>query len=349
MNKELTSLLDNRVAIAMDKSYKAAFREWQAERIRLGRPVVPAELLEVANFLAVKARKSGSVGAVHTMAAAISHHHTKNFFASPTEHKSVRLLLESVKKNYSKPVVRRRPFTDDILHRVKDEVDRVGSLWRWRTLWRMYMGYYGFLRWDETSNLRIIDISFSSEHMSVHIRRSKCDQAGAGHEVRVQRQQETKYCPVTITESYRQRLRYAADNTESFFQPRLRRTVNGESGIPNTQLGYSNALADLKKLLTEAGIDPALYGEHSGRRGGATAAAAAGVSWLELKRHGRWKSDSAPQAYIDTEEGNHHRAAVALSQEAPKTSSTQRDPPHLERATRYSKGKKGKSGWNPWQ
>ena len=48
------------------------------------------------------------------------------------------------------------------------------------------------------------------------------------------------------------------------------------------------------------GRDPTDFGEHSGRRGGATAATEAGVSWLDLKRYGRWVSDSAPQRYVET-------------------------------------------------
>lgn len=64
-------------------------------------------------------------------------------------------------------------------------------------------------------------------------------------------------------------------------------------------MGYSTALEDLKSFMALIGRNPADYGEHSGRRGGATAASEAGVSWLDLKRFGQWASDSSAQRYIE--------------------------------------------------
>ena len=45
-----------------------------------------------------------------------------------------------------------------------------------------------------------------------------------------------------------------------------------------------------KKLLQSLGCDPKLYGEHSGKRGGATAAAVHGTTEIQLKRLGGWCS-----------------------------------------------------------
>ena len=42
-------------------------------------------------------------------------------------------------------------------------------------------------------------------------------------------------------------------------------------------MSYSTALSDLKVLLASLGLDPTKLGEHSGRRGGATAVSDAGV------------------------------------------------------------------------
>ena len=73
-------------------------------------------------------------------------------------------------------------------------------------------------------------------------------------------------------------------------------------------------------MMAMIGRDPTLYGEHSGRRGGATTASEAGVSWLDLKRHGRWASDSAPQRYIEQTDKNANRVAAALAKPPPSTS-----------------------------
>ena len=68
---------------------------------------------------------------------------------------------------------------------------------------------------------------------------------------------------------------------------------------PTSPLKYSTALRDLRSVLTSIGIDPAGYGEHSGRRGSTTAAAAKGASIDELMIQGRWRSETMPRLYTD--------------------------------------------------
>ena len=68
---------------------------------------------------------------------------------------------------------------------------------------------------------------------------------------------------------------------------------------PLTPLSYNTALRDLRSALSTIGIDPSGYGEHSGRRGGTTAAAAKGATVNELMIQGRWRSESMPRLYTD--------------------------------------------------
>jgi hypothetical protein len=67
---------------------------------------------------------------------------------------------------------------------------------------------------------------------------------------------------------------------------------------PNKPVQYSTALGDLKKLLRSLGYDADLFGEHSGKRGGATTAASNGASDKQLKRLGGWRSDAMPANYV---------------------------------------------------
>ena len=50
--------------------------------------------------------------------------------------------------------------------------------------------------------------------------------------------------------------------------------------------------------LAQLGYDPKLFGLHSLRAGGATAAANAGVADRLFKRHGRWRSETAKDGYV---------------------------------------------------
>ena len=51
--------------------------------------------------------------------------------------------------------------------------------------------------------------------------------------------------------------------------------------------------------LDELGFDASKFGLHSLRAGGTTAAANAGVADRLFKRHGRWRSESTKDSYID--------------------------------------------------
>ena len=62
---------------------------------------------------------------------------------------------------------------------------------------------------------------------------------------------------------------------------------------------YNTALRDLKKCLSKVGIDPSGFGEHSGQRGGTTAAVSADASLDELMHQGQWKSQDMPRLYTE--------------------------------------------------
>ena len=68
---------------------------------------------------------------------------------------------------------------------------------------------------------------------------------------------------------------------------------------PSTPLLYRTTLRDLRAIFHLINIDPSGYGEHSGRRGGTTAAASKGSTIDELMIQGRWRSESMPRLYTD--------------------------------------------------
>ena len=173
------------------------------------------------------------------------------------------------------------------------------------------------LRWAEVSNLTMEDVRFDTTGLVLHIRKSKTDQLGLGTYVRIN-MMDLEHCPVEITRLYIRKLNYGTEN--GFLQPQVRSFKDGsQSGVWYRKLGYSTALEDTKAFMAILGRDPRDFGEHSGRRGGATAASEAGVSWIDLKRHGRWSSDSAPQRYIEDTKKKANTVAAALAKSAAQT------------------------------
>ena len=147
------------------------------------------------------------------------------------------------------------------------------------------------LRWSEVAELRMEDIRFTSTAMVLHIRKSKTDQQGEGTYIRINMTGE-EFCPVEITRLYIIKLNYGTEN--GYLQPQVRTYKDSsQAGVWHTKIRYSTALEDLKAFMAMIGRNPADYSEHSGRRGGATAASEAGVSWLDLKRFDRWASNSS--------------------------------------------------------
>ena len=122
-------------------------------------------------------------------------------------------------------------------------------------------------------------------------KKSKTDQTHKGDWVSVASQPDSAWCPVLLTRRYLSLLK----TDLGFLMPPTKNKV------PDTtrSLNYNTALSDLRSTLSLIGIDPTGYGEHSGRRGGTTAAAAKGASLDELMLQGRWRSESMPRLYTD--------------------------------------------------
>ncbi len=92
--------------------------------------------------------------------------------------------------------------------------------------------------------------------------------------------------PLCPLQAYRELL--AASPTTSPRQPLL--TAKSSTGRQTlTAPLLSRLLTDMLAALNQ---DPGLYSFHSLRRGGATAAYHAGVSVVDVKRHGTWSSDA---------------------------------------------------------
>ena len=152
--------------------------------------------------------------------------------------------------------------------------------------------------------------------MDIRIEKSKTDQLKRGASVRVVRQAENPQdCPVNITLIYLRMLDYP-ESCNGWLQPRVRHTSQGQRGDVTRRLSYTRFLQDLKDLIEATGRDSSFFREHSGRRGGATAAAEARAKWIDLKKLGRWASDAAPQLYVENTEKRRSELPLLLAQAA---------------------------------
>ena len=256
------------------------------------------------------------------MISAVSFAHTLNGFPSPSAHPSFSLVLKGIKRKTFVPPKRAIPFTSEIVVSLMAtlvgadlEVDSFYDvpLIDWRTVALAVLTFSALARFDCACKLLPHHFNFTEDALIITFPGSKTDQLGEGQKVSVHRTDSVS-CPVNFLECYIDRLRWEhkLDNpTQIYAGPMLpgltTRKVQawfGEasSSLPKTPtpLSRSAATTSLRAALCRIGHpNAAAFTLHSGRRGGASAAVAAGCDLVTLKRQGRWKSDSCPQLYID--------------------------------------------------
>lgn len=248
--------------------------------------------------------KEGSLSKVSMLSAAIANEHRIHLKTSPTTHESISQLFRAFRLCPHKmrdPVL---PLTNEILRKLINHLYQVAhghnavkaSPVLWRTVWRLVMEYHTLGRWDDVVKLRRSDLQFEEEpskHLQVTFRNGKTDMYNEGGKRIVAADiNEPLYCPVQLTRHY---LRFLGSAHFGFLIPAC-----NPQGKPNQEkpASYSSCLEDLRGLFTTLGIE-GRYGEHSGKRGGASQAAENGMPTETLKRLGGWKSDHVPQKYVD--------------------------------------------------
>ena len=170
-----------------------------------------------------------------------------------------------------------------------------------RDVFMFVLMFLGFLREDEVTSLMFPDIwvgmmeGVVEEVLFIRVRKSKTDPGRNGCTVVLVSCAHSVLCPVRW---FRLHCRVRRSRTHVFH-------AVGPDALP---LARSTPNSLLKKWLGVIGVDPKLYGSHSLRRGGATAAAALAVRVHILKRHGRWASDAV---YLYIQDPNEARLEVS--------------------------------------
>jgi hypothetical protein len=162
---------------------------------------------------------------------------------------------------------------------VKPEFEHV------RNQFMMLLMTLGMLRESEVVNLEFRNVEVlewrGEEYLSLLIVMSKTDQVAAGHTVLLAKAKDMWLCPVSFFKVYRD---YRCAEEHFLFH-----SVPDKNGRVH-KLANTTPCFIVKAALKNIGEDPSLYGSHSCRRGGVTAAVEAEVDMLLVARHGNWRS-----------------------------------------------------------
>lgn len=211
-------------------------------------------------------------------------------------------ILEAAKR--SKPItVKKSPISADIIREIIDKYyisNHSSNLKDLRLACLCTIGFAGFFRYQELSNIQPNHLEFFPDHLKIFVPQAKNDVYREGNYVYIKKI-NTKYCPVILLERYIQMGVIDMKSTLPLFRPvRLFKSTNSYK-FWGGKFSYTRCREVFKECLKNLGYDEKAYGLHSLRAGGATAVARNSTGNLSeriIKLHGRWKTDVAKDMYI---------------------------------------------------
>ena len=296
------------VADSTQRTYKAGIKRFHAfcEQHQVFNPLPVTELL-LCQFSAFLANQGLSPQTVKVYLAAIRNLQLSLGLPDPRDTSALprlRLLLAGVRRvrarTPARPLRVRLPISITILTAIKHLWERSAITHDTLMLWAAAtMCFFGFFRsgeittpsltaFDPTVHLSWGDVAVDDpirpKSIRIHLKRSKCDQFGAGVDIHLGRT-TSPLCPVTAVLAY---MASRQDTPGPFFRD--------ERGRPLTKATF---VQKVRHALSQLGLPAEQFAGHSFRIGAATAAAQAGLEDSVIQALGRWSS-AAFLLYIRT-------------------------------------------------
>ncbi|GAQ88451.1 reverse transcriptase [Klebsormidium nitens] len=270
------------------------YKDWCQKK---GVSALPSNPLQVALYMMKLLRTANTPAPLKTFSGAVYFNHTSAGLPSPTNHPLVRMAREAARRIKIAGLNQKRPFLASQIRRLFDLWGSPSaSLYQLMKLASVTLCYVSLFRYDDLVAIQWQHVKFvGSSHMEIFIPDSKTDQYRTGDTVFVARL-GGPYCPVALIQRLLSVGRYHSSGPGSLIRATL--PCVPVHRLKDNPPCYNTVLSWFKEAASLLGLDPKLYGTHSGRRGGATGAATNEVSDRLIKRHGRWRSDTAMGLYI---------------------------------------------------
>lgn len=289
----LPSILVHDRAASTVSTYLGAYKSWKAWALRHNASVLPADSVTFALYVVSLIQEARSMSAVNSAVYGVNYVHKKSGYPEVSEHPVIKQLLDAAKRILARPPTRMKPLSID---QVRSLLTRLGggTVADLQLAALLALGFFGFLRWDDLHHLSVDSLNFGVSHVAIFLGRRKNDQFREGSWVFIARS-STPPCPVGVVEKF---LRIGGHRKGSKLFRRVQSTKRGVY-LRDQPMSYSRAKELLRKELKREGLDSSLFGIHSLRSGGASAAAALGVPDRLFQRHGGWRSEKARNNYVE--------------------------------------------------
>ena len=105
--------------------------------------------------------------------------------------------------------------------------------------------------------------------------------------------------PIELLKLYLSRVQIPDDCHKYVFRPMVKSRLKSSLVKDDRHISYTTFRENLKSDLKAIVQNPEAYSSHSLRSGGATKAANSGINDRLIQRHGRWRSATSRNMYID--------------------------------------------------
>jgi integrase len=288
-------------AEATRRAYRARWSHFTAWCARHGLTSLPAAPETVALYLTARAREGRKVSTLSQTLAAISQAHQMAGHESPRSTPVVREAFKGIRRVHGAAPTQKRPLLDTELRALLGELPKTLGGARDRAL--LLVGFGGAFRRSELVALEVADLAFSSEGLTVTLRRSKTDQEGMGRKVGLPYGRAAATCPVRSLQRW---LELAGISEGPVF-----RAVDRFGNLGGALQGRAAARI-VKRRVRALGAEAADYSGHSLRAGLATSAAKAGKAAHTIMKQTGHRSVAMVQRYIRDAELFVDNAAAGL-------------------------------------
>lgn len=274
-------------APATRRAYRSDLADFATFCRRHGTTDLPASPQTVALYASELASRA-KLATIRRRMVAISQAHRERGLESPTTHEMVRRIVRGIARTIGASQAKKDALTLDGLRRALLTI-RGDGLKAKRDRAILLLGFAGALRRSELAALDVADLHFSKRGLLVHIRRSKTDQTGEGHEIAVPFVADHGVCAATAVRDW---LKAAAITEGPAF-----RSFSLRRELTDRRIDGQDVANLVKRLATDAMLEGDFSG-HSLRAGFVTSAAEAGASLDNIARTTRHKSLTVLTGYI---------------------------------------------------
>lgn len=199
----ISTLLEQSRAKNTHEKYKLYYERW-SEWCQLFEEVqeFPARAEHVTLFIASLVQDGETYPVISSCCHSIKHFHLIANKPDLCDNKLTTYIMEAAKRICHQKVQKKKQITGDHLQRVYEKIGgNQASLPHLREFTFMVISYAGFLRYSESSNLKVQDISFEDRYVKIHIRKSKTYQYRNGNWVCIAKT-GLQICPVSTLRRY---------------------------------------------------------------------------------------------------------------------------------------------------